>query len=89
MSILKGRIYPVSLHEIAHRRPSGRHVPPYRAVDRMPWLARQRARMHCWKHGHCWHPDSFADWWCCLCPGGTGGMPDQRCLFCRTVPNGT
>lgn len=32
--------------------------------------------------GHCWHPDGFAEWFCCSCGGETEGQPAQECVHC-------
>lgn len=49
------------------------------------WWHRWRQERACRKAtGHCWHPDGFVDWWCCMCSAGTDGMPPQRCVHCAT-----
>jgi hypothetical protein len=35
--------------------------------------------------GHCWHPEAFADWFCCVCSAETGGMPARQCAFCAAT----
>lgn len=32
--------------------------------------------------GHCWHPESLIDWYCCECGGETDGQPPQKCVHC-------
>ncbi len=47
------------------------------------WWHRWEAERACRKaYGHCWHPDGFVEWWCCMCSGETDGMPPQECVFC-------
>lgn len=51
---------------------------------------RDTSRWHRWRQeracrkttGHCWHPDGFVDWFCCMCSANTDGMPPQRCVHC-------
>lgn len=64
-----------------------------RALRDTSWWHRWRAEQACRKTtNHCWHPDAFADWWCCMCSADTGGMPPQQCVHCadieRPVPSG-
>lgn len=50
------------------------------------WWHRWRAERACRKAtGHCWHPDGFVDWWCCMCSADTDGMPEHRCTHCLTA----
>lgn len=47
------------------------------------WWFRRREERDCRKvYGHCWHPDGYVDWWCCMCSADTDGMPEQRCIVC-------
>lgn len=38
--------------------------------------------------GHCWHPEALIDWWCCMCPAETDGMPPQECTVCGPSDQG-
>jgi hypothetical protein len=77
----------MSVHETAHPRGIMRQTGGVWFVARplrdTSWLHRWLGERRCGKvAGHCWHPDSYVDWWCCMCSGETDGWPEQRCIHC-------
>jgi hypothetical protein len=52
---------------------------PLRATGWTQWRAERRCRK---TTGHCWHPEGFIDWWCCMCSGEASGMPAHKCAVC-------
>lgn len=47
--------------------------------DRMP---EERECRKLW--GHCYHPYSMIEWFCCMCGHESEGMPEDNCKICRT-----
>lgn len=79
-------------------RPTAHHRQKRQVVPRVWEIARplrDTSRWRRWRQeracrkatGHCWHPDSFTTWWCCMCSADadTDGMPEHRCTHCLTA----
>lgn len=69
-------------HHVAQEVAPGAWQPAKPARDNSLWHRWKKERACRRETGHCWHPEGFHDWFCCMCAGETEGMPAQKCVHC-------